>query len=180
MDFTNIKLVFLGERVSLRVMDECDATERYASWLNDPDVNRFLATKSATVAELRDYIARKNRQTDTLYFGIFLQANDFPHIGTIKLEPIDLIEKKATIAVMIGDKSFWGKGLAPEAMKILIEYCFQTLGIEEINLGVVAKNIAAIRSYEKLGFREIKRDLAYVTYDDEVHDQVWMELKRSI
>jgi len=176
MDFTGAHLRRNGERIFVRTLEIVDATERYASWLNDPEVNRFLATKSATVGELRDYIAKKDAQTDALYFGIFLKENDL-HIGTVKLEPIDLTGKKATIAIMLGDKTYWGKGLAGEAMKLLINYCFETLGIEEVNLGVVAQNTSAIRSYEKLGFREVKRDFAYVTYGDEIHDQVWMTLK---
>lgn len=179
MDFSGAHLRLDGDRIYARTLEVADATERYASWLNDPEVNRFLATKGATVGELREYIAKKITRPDALYFGIFLNENDL-HIGTVKLEPIDLIGKKATIAIMIGDKSYWGRGLAGEAMTLLIRYCFDTLGIEEMHLGVVAKNIAAIRSYEKLGFREVKRDLASVTYGDEIHDQVWMTLTRSL
>ena len=44
------------------------------------------------------------------------------HIGTIKLEPIDLETKKAVIAIMVGDKKSWGNGYGGEAMKILLEY----------------------------------------------------------
>lgn len=177
MDFSGVTKKFEGARVRLRVMDERDATEEYAAWVNDPEVHRFMTTKSATVPELREYIAKKNAQSDALFFGIFLKENG-KHIGSVKLEPIELPKKRATIAVMIGDKTQWGKGYAGEAMKILMDWCFDTLGCEEVNLGVVAKNTAAIRAYEKLGFREIKRDLGYIRYGDELHDQVWMTAKK--
>ncbi len=173
MDFSGVTKEFEGDRIRLRVMDQRDATGQYAGWLNDPEVNKFLATKSATVPELQTYIDAKHKQSDALFFGVYLKT-DGTHIGTVKLEPIELEKKRATIAVMIGEKEYWGKGYAGEAMKILMDWCFSELGCEEMNLGVIAKNTGAIRTYEKLGFKEVKRDLGYIRYGDELHDQVWM------
>ncbi len=179
MDFTDKKITLTGPRVTLRILDDSHANERYASWLNDPEVNKFLATKSATIPELREYIAKKHGQKDALFFGVFLKENDL-FIGTVKLEPIEPDHRRATIAVMIGDKEYWGKGFAAEAMGLLCDWCFDELGLEEMNLGVIAKNTAAIRAYEKLGFTETKRDTNYIQYGDEMHDQVWMALTRKI
>src|SRR3989338_402702 len=126
---TNIskKLKLTGERIYLRIMEESDATEAYCSWLNDPKVNRFLVTKSSTINELRDYIAKKIGRSDILFLGIFLKDDD-KHIGTITLRGIDLASGKATIAMMIGNKNYWGKGLIGEAMRLLIDYSFRELG----------------------------------------------------
>lgn len=178
MDFSNTTITLTGPRVTLRILDDSHANVRYAGWLNDPEVNRFLATKGATVPELREYIAKKHAQHDALFFGVFLKENDL-FIGTVKLEPIEPEQKRATIAVMIGDKEFWGKGYAAEAMGLLCDWCFAELQLEEMNLGVVAKNLSAIRAYQKLGFKETKRDLNYIQYGDEMHDQVWMALRPS-
>lgn len=167
-----------GERIYLRSLTADDATQTYADWLCDPQVNRFLATKQATPDELRAYIAKKNSQTDTYFFGIFLKDSD-RQIGTIKLEPIDLANRAATIAVMIGDKTCWGKGYNPEAMRLLINFCFQKLGLVEMNLGVRGSHVAAIRSYQKLGFREVKRELNAIKDGDILLDQVTMVLKKD-
>lgn len=177
MNFRNHTLELQGERLLLRTMDDTHATDTYAGWLNDPNVHQYLGTKSATIAELRSYIAERNAQSDALLFGIFLKE-DRTHIGTIKLEPINIPEKNATIAVMIGDTSQWGKGYAGEAMHILIDWCFQALDIDEIRLGVIADNSRAIRAYEKLGFRETRRDIQTVRYGEDVYDHVWMALQR--
>ena len=175
MDFAKTTMAFEGSRVTLHTMEDRDATEQYVGWLNDPEVKRYLGTKHATIQELRDYIGQKDLQPNALFFGIFLKQ-DGMHIGTVKLEPIEPEKKCATIAVLIGEKTCWGKGYAAEAMQVLIDWCFRTLGFDEMNLGVIAKNAAAIRAYQKLGFREVKRDLGYVRYGDELHDQVWMTL----
>lgn len=156
MDFKSKKLKLVGERIYLWPMEISDATEEYCGWLNDPEVNRFLKTKSATIEELRAYIAKKNEQPDVLFCGIFLKDNN-KHIGTITLRGIDLAASKATTAMMIGNKNYWGKGLIGEAMRLLIDYAFKELGLKEIDLGVVSQNASAIRAYEKMGFAEIDR-----------------------
>ncbi len=169
--------ILKGERIYLRSMTSADASLVYASWLNDKEVNKFLATKSATVAELEEYISKKNSQSDALHLGIFLKDND-QHIGTVKLEPIDSVNKKATIAIMIGDKASWGKGFAKEAMKVLIDYALKELKIEEINLGVLLQNENAIKAYKKLGFQETRREMKSVKYPNGVFDQIWMSYKK--
>lgn len=177
MNFTGFTKTFEGDRLKLRTMEEGDATELYAGWLNDPEVNRYLGTKSATLQELREYIAEKDSQNDALFFGIFLK-DDERHIGTIKLEPIELEKNRTTIAIMIGDKEYWGKGYGREAMQLLMDWCFDALDCREMNLGVIGMNTGAIRAYEKLGFKEVERKIGSVRYGDAVHDHVLMAFKR--
>ncbi|MBT5638712.1 MAG: GNAT family N-acetyltransferase [Candidatus Peribacter sp.] len=179
MHFAHRTESFTGERLILRTMTEGDATQTYAEWINNPEVNLYLETKSATIEELIAYIEQKDAKDDTLFFGIFLKEEG-THIGTIKLEPIEPEEKKATIAIMIGDKEQWGKGYAGESMQLLINWCFDDLGFEKIELGAIGKNTAAIHAYEKLGFAEVRREVGSVQYGDEVHDHVLMELKRPV
>lgn len=178
MDWKDKNLRLVGERIYLRPMRISDATEEYYSWLNDPEVNRFLETKSATIEGLHKYITKKSGQSDVLFCGIFLNDGD-RHIGTITLREIDLATGKATIAMMIGNKNYWGKGLISEAMRLLIDYSFQKLELKEINLGVLAQNIPAIRAYEKMGFVEIERS-KNVRRGDKSYDQVIMVFKREL
>lgn len=156
-----------GKRIYLRAMSVDDATKEYAGWLNDPAVHRFLDTKHTTTDKLRAYIAAKNESPDALLYGIFLHGSEpeqvlrdkmcaGKHIGTIKLEPLDTESRESAIAVMVGEKQYWGGGYGSEAMQLLIEYAFNTLGLTAIYLGVNAENWKAVLSYEKLGFRRIQ------------------------
>ena len=155
-----------GRRIYLKVLDEKDATEEYCDWLNDPGVNKYLETKEATIDEVRRYIKDKNNDPNVLFLGIFLKK-DSGHIGNIKLEPIDFNDKKATLGVLIGNKKYWGKGMGTEATKLLVDYAFNILDIREVNLGVISENIAAIRVYEKAGFK----------YENKYRDGVIMSIK---
>jgi ribosomal-protein-alanine N-acetyltransferase len=172
-----IMKTFTGERVIVRPMTEDDATPLYASWLQDEEVNRYLATKGSTTEELKAYIAQKNAQEDTEFYGIFLRE-DGRHIGTTKLEPIDKVAKAATIGIMIGDKREWGKGLAREAMQLIIQHCFNELGMDEVRLGVLGQNTSAIEAYKKLGFVEVARKPQSVHFPNGIFDQVEMTLKK--
>lgn len=167
-----------AKRINLRCLDTTDATDAYAGWLNDPDVHRYLTTKHATVPELQAYIQAKNELPDALLFGIFLRDTG-DHIGTVKLEPIDPEQGQATIAIMIGDKSSWGLGLGGEVIETLREFACEKLGLHTIDLGVHSGNLAAIRSYAKLGFQEFRRDIGAFQEADKSYDHVYM-MKRCV
>jgi len=146
-----------GQRIYLRILTKYNGTEEYCSWINDKIVNEYLETKKTTIEELRDYIKIRYNDPNCLFLGIFLKDNNF-HIGNIKLEPIDFNKKTGTLGILIGVKKFWIKGFGTEALKLLINYAFNTLDLEEINLGVYKENIAAINAYEKSGFTIFKEN----------------------
>jgi RimJ/RimL family protein N-acetyltransferase len=168
-----LKDPLIGERIYLRSMDEGDASEAYAAWLNDPEVNKFLETKSATQSSVLDFIEQRNLQSDVLLFGIFVNETNH-HIGTVKLDNIDSNRGSAMLAIMVGDKQYWGKGYGTEAMQILIDFAHKTLDIKKIELGVISENFAAINAYVKLGFQETKREKDTVRYGSDVYDHITM------
>ena len=53
---------------------------------------------------------------------------------------------------MMGDKTEWGKGYAKEASIAIINYAFEELGLNKVNLGVIDSNDVAVKLYEKIGF----------------------------
>ncbi len=141
-----------SRRIYLRILTVDDASDKYCSWINDSDVNKYLVSKRITKEDLKIYIDEKYNQPGCLFFGIFLKENG-EHIGNIKLEPIDFKKKIATLGMLIGVKNYWGKGYATETLKMLINYSFNILDLEEINLGLLKQNIGALKAYEKSGFK---------------------------
>jgi RimJ/RimL family protein N-acetyltransferase len=172
-------MIFSGHirtnRLILRSLDESDATERYAAWLNDRVVNQYLETRSVTLEDLRRYIKEKRESPKALFLGIF--ANDAGlHIGNVKLEPI--AADKATMGILIGDMNYWGKGIATEVTNAMCAYAFDRLGLSEVNLGVIAENNAAIRVYEKCGFTVDHAEKNAINHEGKLFDQVCMVKKK--
>lgn len=159
--------------MTLQSLTEERATEAYASWLNDPVVNKYLETRSVTIQDLKDFINEKNASASALLLGVFANDTD-KHIGNVKLEPLDYEKGVATIGILIGDKDYWGKGIATEATNLVAGYSFQELGLKELNLGVISGNRAAIRVYEKCGFVVDHVKKKVIDRDGVLYDDIFM------
>jgi diamine N-acetyltransferase len=58
--------------------------------------------------------------------------------------------------IWMRDSSCCGKGSGSEALRLLCDYLCQTLGIREMILRPSARNVRAIRSYERAGFTRLE------------------------
>lgn len=169
-----MKPLILGESIYLRNVTPADATPDYVSWLNDEDTTRYLELGGgATLEPVADYIARYRDRDDIVFMAIVLQAGG-RHVGNIKLEPIDRRHSRATLGIMIGDPAARGKGIGTEAMILAMRYTFDVLGLHRLDLGVTSHNVAAIRCYEKAGFKQEGRFREAVQREHGRDDSVWM------
>src|SRR5918995_415078 len=71
--------------------------------------------------------------------------------GTIGIKEIDYVNKKANIGYWIG-KQYQGKGIATECIKLIVNYAFNILELEEISAYVFTDNNPSIRVLEKNRF----------------------------
>ncbi|MCL2323502.1 MAG: GNAT family N-acetyltransferase [Oscillospiraceae bacterium] len=78
-------------------------------------------------------------------------ANDDDIYKSMKLKEIGYVLSK----------DYWGQGLTPEAVKVVIDYCFKTLGIEALTCGHFKTNHQSERVIEKCGFIFVKQDKFY-------------------
>ncbi|MBP9694924.1 MAG: GNAT family N-acetyltransferase [Candidatus Magasanikbacteria bacterium] len=149
----NLNVYIETPRLVIRTLRVEDASEKYARWLGDPEVNHFLETRQTSVDELRNYISEKIDLRDTLFLGIFWKENgDLIHIGNLKFEPCDSASGIAHMGIILGEKDFWGRGVATEVTNASLDYLKKELNIKTVTLGVFAEHVAAIRVYEKCGF----------------------------
>ncbi len=86
---------------------------------------------------------------DYTYKSILLLA------GTIGMIDIDSVNKKANIGYWIGTQ-YQGKGIVTECIKLVVNYAFDALKLEEILAYVFPDNNPSIRILEKNGFEKIK------------------------
>ncbi len=167
----------LSKRIYLRELTLDDASHKYCSWLNDPEVNKYLETHKSTIKELKKYIQKQIDDPNSFFVGIFDKKND-KHIGNIKLEPIDWKKRKVIFGILIGNKNYWGKSIGTEATKLIVDYAFNELNLTEIELGVISENKAAIRVYEKVGFKIVGIKKNAVDHEGVLYDDVIMVIKK--
>lgn len=73
------------------------------------------------------------------------------HVGNIKFGPIDREDSRADIAILIGERSVWGKGIGEEAVYLVTRHLFENEGLARVDAGTT--NPAFLRLVEKLGWR---------------------------
>ncbi|MBZ0217909.1 MAG: GNAT family N-acetyltransferase [Fimbriimonadaceae bacterium] len=148
------ELLLQGDQILLRPLTVKDCTERYLHWLNDPEVNRFSTRKGAVIrrAEMNSYVEQCNQSTTALLLGIFSRDPNTTHIGNILLSEYTSEHRRAEIANLIGDRSFWGKGIAIDANSLLIHFGFQELKIHKFCMGNLRRHRAATFVASRLGY----------------------------
>lgn len=149
----------------------------YVKWLNNKEVSENIGRDNITVTlEYEKEWIKKNQSS--YVFAIVLKEKDIL-IGNCGFNEIDLIHKKATLGIFIGDSENRGKGYGKEAIKLLLDYGFNNLNINNIMLKVYSFNTKAIKCYESLGFKKIgtRRKCHYLK--DKYYDEVFMEILKD-
>lgn len=143
----------LSPRLRFRTLDTADVSEQYVSWLNDPEVNRFLETRFVcqSLESCAGFVAAMNRDPNSHLFGIFEQSTQC-HIGNIKLGFIEKHHHSGQLSLLIGEKKCWGRGYATEAIRALTLWGFGALGLERIEAGCYEENIGSLRAFLKAGY----------------------------
>jgi len=138
----------------LRCLKMTDATEKYLSWLQDPEVNAFLEVRfniPESVAQLAGYIRATVTDPDSLLLGIF-KKKELSHIGNIKLGPINRRHRVGDLGFLLGEKKEWGKGYASCAILMLCDYAFDQLNLVKIGAGCYEENAGSRGALLKAGF----------------------------
>lgn len=79
------------------------------------------------------------------------QTEPLEAIGIIALKNIDYFNQTAELGYWLG-KDYWGQGLVPEAAKKMLEFAFNELKLNRINVKAAIENKASNRVIQKLGF----------------------------
>ncbi len=142
-------------QVRIRPLQEQDA---YTSvkWRNDPEVFKFTGNTydhEIKIDTELEWIRRVINNPNEYRCAILV---DERYVGNIYLT--DINDGCATYHIFIGDKDYWGKGVAKMASRLIIEYGFGELHLNNITLRVKKENISAYLLYKALGFRELESD----------------------
>jgi [ribosomal protein S5]-alanine N-acetyltransferase len=140
------------ERLLLLPLSRKHATEEYVSWLNDPEVYKYLETGGDYTLEKLNEFLKEVEEKNIYFWGIHLKEN-LKHIGNIKIDPVNTKNKLGEYGILMGNRSEWKKGYAKEASTSIINFCFDVIGLRKVTLGVMDDNTSAVQLYQNLGFK---------------------------
>lgn len=148
-----------SERLALRAFTKGDLDD-LAALNSDPDVMRFFpATMSP--AESAEAMKRWNERLAKNGIGMLCarERRDGSFVGIIGAQwvpyPADF-----TPAIEIGWRlavSKWGRGLATEGARCVIDYVFATQDVDEVVAVAVLQNVASTAVMHRLGMQEVGR-----------------------
>jgi RimJ/RimL family protein N-acetyltransferase len=144
-------------------------------WFNDFQTSRTLGVNwHPLTTEIKgrylDEILTANDPT----FIIYERESETP-VGLSGLSDINQADGTAEFSILIGEKSFWGKGFGTDATLLTLQYAFDVLGLYNVWLQVTSNNPGGIRAYEKAGFRRIGVRRTSVRVGRQVIDDVYMD-----
>ena len=143
-----------GPNLRLRALRE-DDVPRLFRWYSDPDVRHwsYFTEDPPGLATLDAHQERFELiREDPAQLLWCIEMLDGMPIGDLGLQEIHPLQKRADLAISIGEKSYWGRGYGPEAIRLALGFAFDALDCRRVTLLVDDDNARAIRAYEKCGF----------------------------
>jgi RimJ/RimL family protein N-acetyltransferase len=166
----------LGQLVKLRPIEPSEA-EALWRWNSDPEVMRWMSDGYLqSLAQVRKRMEERPSSTygDVIY-GIEVLA-DGALIGLVRLRDAEPETGCAELDIYLGEKDYWGKGYASDAMRTMCRYGFEKMRLHKISLDVVTENHAAHHIYRKIGFVEEGRLRQAFRRDGQWYDMFIMGL----
>mgnify|MGYP001625617449 FL=1 len=133
---------------------EIEDIELLNKWKNDENIYKYLGGgfKPISLSQQRKWIDKlvENTSENQRYI---IKVNENVKVGFVGLYNISLVHRTCSLGLYIGEKEYWGQGIAKKAYLALEKYAKQYLNIRKIHLEVVEGNENAVKLYKKLGFK---------------------------
>lgn len=144
--------IYESEHLKFRGLCEADIDGPYLHWFDDQEVCRFNSHGRfpSTRKKMRAYIDMLQTSETHLVWAM-VEKGSGEHVGNLSLQSIDMVNRSAEFAIIIGARSCWGKGYAYEAAQLLFSHGFRKLGLNRIYCGTSENNGGMIHLAGKLG-----------------------------
>lgn len=147
---------YKGIKINLRERREEDF-EAYFHAINCPEFQEGEGTFVPLPRSIAQYYFNEEmkRGFGPEEYRFVIETRDGGGIGLVNLLDVNPAARCADLSIGIWDRKNQGKGYASEAIKIILKFAFEELGLHRVGLhnGVYEFNMAAINLYEKCGFK---------------------------
>jgi len=168
-------------RLILRPFTIEDAQDMFDNWASDPEVTKFLTWPAhsgveVTRAVLTDWISR---YSDNGFMNWAIEWKETGRvIGNISVVKLNENTEAADMGYCLG-RAFWGQGIMPEALRAVMDFLFDMVGLNRVAACHDVKNPKSGRVMAKAGMKQEgilrgggKNNLG-------ICDEVWCAMVRS-
>lgn len=144
-----------GKNISLRNLKESDI-DFLQKIENNPTLWEFGSEqKIYTKQELLSYIKNSNTPLKTAkQYRFVVDYNNTP-IGFVDL--FNYKKKSASVGIIINEKN-QNKGFAKESLKLLSDYCFNVLGLNQLSCNVGKDNVISNKLFLSSSYKFLKEE----------------------
>ena len=163
----------IGKNIHLRALEPEDL-----QFLFDTENDEFFWEVSHTQTPFSKFLLKQyleNAHLDIFEAKqlrlIIEEKNNNKPIGMIDLFDFNPQHKRAGVGILIHKKN-QKKGVASEALELLIQYCFSHLNLHQLYANITSENKKSISLFTKYRFKEVgvKKDWIFTknTFKDEI------------
>jgi RimJ/RimL family protein N-acetyltransferase len=167
-----------GDRVLLRPIEKADLP-RLRELIGDFEVSVLSSSGPIGPVSLAEFEARyvesEPGKKDEFFFAIEV---DGELIGQAGLHHIVQFDRHCELGIGLG-RDFWGKGFGQDTVRTLVDYAFEHLNMNRVELYVLADDHRAIGAYLKAGFVEEGRLRQKAWVRGGYHDELVMSVIRE-
>lgn len=147
--------ILVGQRVYLKAVDKDDAAQMARLSRIEPGAypGTFRAINNPENMVHRRLEHNDERLRHAIGFAVRLREND-RYIGEVAILHVDYVNQHGETASWMWDPAFRGSGYGSEAKHLLLEYCFNTLGLHAVESWVSTDNPRSAAALRKQGYRE--------------------------
>lgn len=153
-----------------------DLLPLYHRWMNDFEVSRTsgLVFYPLTREAVDAWYERVADNTRAVEFTIYERASLRP-IGITGLAEIERHHGTAEFWITLGARDCWGKGYGSETTRLMLEYGFTAVGLENIMLKVHSFSERSVALYRRAGFQLIGCRRNAIRAGNRRYDDVYMD-----
>jgi RimJ/RimL family protein N-acetyltransferase len=131
-----IILNVVGELVALGPLRR-DLLPVYQRWINDLGTMRTLGVPPLpmTSEKEQEWYDRQSKAENDVPFTIYERETLRP-IGNTGVHDVDYRNRTATFGILIGEPECRGKGYGTETTRLMLDYAFTALGLQNVMLTV--------------------------------------------
>lgn len=167
-----------GKRIYLSPVSLEDA-EIYTKWLNDTNISDGLGSthKVVSLEGEKEWLSNVLKKGD--YTFAIIKRDENTLLGNASIMDVNPVCRIGTLGIFIGEQKERNKGYGAEALKLLLDYGFNILNLNNINLAVFSFNKNAIACYKKIGFKEygVRHECYFL--NGKYYDEILMEILRK-
>ncbi|MEP2059472.1 GNAT family N-acetyltransferase [Maribacter litoralis] len=165
-----------GKQIYLRALEQKDLNFLYLIE-NDTkvwEVSGTVTPYSKDVLQL--YLDNAHRDIfDVKQLRLVICTHEHKTLGLIDVFDFEPNHKRAGIGIVILDEDQRNKGIGAEAITLLTNYLYETLGLQQVYANILEDNLSSLHLFKKLGFQVVGVKKDWVRFKNTFKNEVLLQ-----